>query len=845
MDFIIRKDIYGSWWHDFNNDATKINISDFEAVIDSVANTFIIQCKNGSNVPTMAISIANVKVVNQIVSNTPISFSGAVGLKNLLTSLGYTPYLQGTITGQVVVYRVGQVGVFTMTPTQFTNNFDVTGLGTSTMIGWALRNGNNGTKNQQGKFSLNKGASPYDVIGTLGGSANSVLIGHDHESAVFSNGRKGVNEVGTGGTFNGNILVEAEANQKIVKTSIKGQSNNGVDVPSEDGVGKNMPPYLIDVWVERVTELTINAGGGGGGGGAVDSVNGQTGVVIIPLDYLPLAGGTMDDGADIFFDNGSKLSEGLYDEGTFGNKGIARTCAVGYEDKWEAGEQYITETGSGIIQFRRFAFNVPTVDDDTTKRYAVGSYWQMRNNDIYICTDPTTGAAVWEIYSVAGIPNLTEVLTQGDRAYVACNGDYQFVGSDIATFLINDTGSGVPIFTVDGDNDNDFIINCVLKFQSFLVPSQLVGINGVQIYIGSEPTFVTSYDFNVGDFCELKKLGAKVWWLNVSNASNNPIPTKTSDLTNDGADGVNPFITLDDIPLAENGLPIGGTAGQILTKLDSTDYNAIWQENYADWTSVVKHRVKNDGTGLITKGTAVYVTSSNGTNMLVGKASNTSEATSSKTMGLMQTDIPTTGVNSTGFVITEGLLSGLNTAGQTAGDPVWLGVNGALIYGLSNKPYAPAHLVFIGIVTKVSAGSGEIFVKIQNGFELKEVHDVDLISNSPTNNQGLIYESATSLWKNKTIIEDAIVNGVTTVAPSQNAVFDALALKQEDLFTFKNKGVILFDDFTILVGATAGGQTIGNYYYFSSGAGASIAINNAYPNRTNQEGVVALRTGTT
>jgi hypothetical protein len=283
MDFIIRKDIYGSWWHDYNNDATKINISDFEAVIDSVANTFIIQCKNGSNVPTMAISIANVKVINQIVSNTPISFSGAVGLKNLLTSLSYTPYLQGTITGQVVVYRVGQVGVFTMTPTQFTDNFTETGLGTSTMTGWALRNGSNGTKNQQGKFSLNKGAAPYDVIGTLGGSANSVLIGHDHDSSVTSDIKKGVSSVGTGGSFAGYNEYTGLATGNILKTSVKGQSNNGVDVPSEDGIGKNMPPYLIDVWVERVTDLVINTGSGGGG---IQSIVAGTNIAVDNTDPL-------------------------------------------------------------------------------------------------------------------------------------------------------------------------------------------------------------------------------------------------------------------------------------------------------------------------------------------------------------------------------------------------------------------------------------------------------------------------------------------------------------------------------------------------------------------------------
>jgi hypothetical protein len=164
----------------------------------------------------------------------------------------------------------------------------------------------------------------------------------------------------------------------------------------------------------------------------------------------------------------------------------------------------------------------------------------------------------------------------------------------------------------------------------------------------------------------------------------------------------------------------------------------------ATYTSVLKHTVKAGQA--INKGQAVYVSSADGTNMIVSKASNVSESTSSKTMGLLET---TLALNGQGFVITEGLLAGLNTNTATIGDPVWLGVNGDLIYGLINKPYAPAHLVFIGIVTRVSATVGEIFVKVQNGFELKEIHDIDLISNAPQNNDVLTYDSATSLWKNK------------------------------------------------------------------------------------------------
>jgi len=164
----------------------------------------------------------------------------------------------------------------------------------------------------------------------------------------------------------------------------------------------------------------------------------------------------------------------------------------------------------------------------------------------------------------------------------------------------------------------------------------------------------------------------------------------------------------------------------------------------ATYTSTLKHIVK---AGLsINKGQAVYVSSADGTNMIVSKASNVSESTSSKTMGLLETTLST---NGQGYVITEGLLAGLNTNSANVGDPVWLGVNGDLIYGLANKPYAPAHLVFVGIVTRKNTNNGEIFVKPQNGFELEELHDVDLISNTPQNNDVLTYDSASSLWKNK------------------------------------------------------------------------------------------------
>lgn len=198
------------------------------------------------------------------------------------------------------------------------------------------------------------------------------------------------------------------------------------------------------------------------------------------------------------------------------------------------------------------------------------------------------------------------------------------------------------------------------------------------------------------------------------------------------------------------GVASGGAAGQILSKVDGTDYNTSWIDNF---TPQVKHLVKAGEA--LTKGTPVYVSSADGTNMIVSKSSNASESTSSKTMGLIAQDLA---LNETGYVISEGLLAGLNTNSANAGDPVWLGVDGAVIYGLAGKPIAPAHMVYLGVVTRKQINNGEIFVKVQNGFELHELHDVQLEAYaSIADNEVIAFDTASGDWKNQTAAEAGLV----------------------------------------------------------------------------------------
>jgi len=147
------------------------------------------------------------------------------------------------------------------------------------------------------------------------------------------------------------------------------------------------------------------------------------------------------------------------------------------------------------------------------------------------------------------------------------------------------------------------------------------------------------------------------------------------------------------------------------------------QAQTAGYTSQVKHYVKNSSGETISIGTPVYVSGASGTNILITPASNIAESSSSKTLGLLAQTLAN---NTEGFVVAEGLLAGLDTSSANAGDPVWLGPNGTLIYGLANKPSAPNHLVFIGIVTRSQLNNGEIFVKVQTITSANSYTDIEI-----------------------------------------------------------------------------------------------------------------------
>lgn len=100
------------------------------------------------------------------------------------------------------------------------------------------------------------------------------------------------------------------------------------------------------------------------------------------------------DNSAIELDNGSLLKKGYIDNGAGG--GIARECAVGYQDEWENGIRYYIDQAGRIVHASVMHNTDPSVTTDASMGYMIGSwYHNVVTNILYKCTDATIGAAVW------------------------------------------------------------------------------------------------------------------------------------------------------------------------------------------------------------------------------------------------------------------------------------------------------------------------------------------------------------------------------------------------------------------------------------------------------------------
>ena len=164
-------------------------------------------------------------------------------------------------------------------------------------------------------------------------------------------------------------------------------------------------------------------------------------------------------------------------------------------------------------------------------------------------------------------------------------------------------------------------------------------------------------------------------------------------------------------------------------------------------------RAYNGSGSTMTKGQVVYIVGAQGNRVDVRLAQGNAESTSAGTIGFV---VETIANGAEGWVQASGSLYKLDTSALTAGAALYLSTSVAGGY-TTTKPTAPNHTVILGWVQRVSATVGSIYVKVDNGYELGELHNV--ITSSPTNGQALIYNSSTLVWENANLPSGMVYPG--------------------------------------------------------------------------------------
>lgn len=214
------------------------------------------------------------------------------------------------------------------------------------------------------------------------------------------------------------------------------------------------------------------------------------------------------------------------------------------------------------------------------------------------------------------------------------------------------------------------------------------------------------------------------------------------------------------VDFIKNKPTLPSTIGDMTKAVYDTDNDGI-----VDFAEALKTEVRNSTGAILRKGYIVYLSGSTGNLPNAVPALANSDATSAQTFGVVYEDIAN---NSDGYVVTLGQINTLDTR-TTAAHPFTSDtlVDGDVIYLSPTtagwvtrvKPSAPQHIVYVGMVVRTSPTNGTIQYRIQNGYELDELHDV--VATTPVNNDYLYYDSSTSLYRLRQLTAARITDSTT------------------------------------------------------------------------------------
>lgn len=184
-----------------------------------------------------------------------------------------------------------------------------------------------------------------------------------------------------------------------------------------------------------------------------------------------------------------------------------------------------------------------------------------------------------------------------------------------------------------------------------------------------------------------------------------------------------------DLRLKGNNVTLQLGQENVVRVVNKTGYNLLESEY-----KVVRVRLASEG-------------GAQGQRLAVVLAQGNNDPDSVTTLGVVTENINN---NQEGFVTVFGNVSGINTTGSIQGE-TW--VDGDVLYLSPTvpgkltkiKPAAPDHTVTMGYVVYAHANQGKIFVKVDNGYELGELHNVSVPA--PSDGDILRYNGLSQIWE--------------------------------------------------------------------------------------------------
>jgi hypothetical protein len=465
------------FWHIHNGiEASKFTISNFSASIDG--NKFNIIQNDGA--VRFTYLIENITIKDESVSGSDENYTGPVIFWNRLIALRYTPF-----------YTI-PVNALT------TDELD------------AIQNANNPSA-----------SNPFATIADIaGGSGLTPYIeldpDRDFEIADLSRLLLPIQDGSPYGVYTIPLGLFTLGNRLEVLAQYDATFTTVIVIPNNVHVIFNGIDYNNDyIFIPQGTKaILINKGGNNWVMTYEVSETRKPFSLELTLEQGRNTGGTnilVDDADAIELENGSLLKKGTYDFG--GNGGISQVCSVGYEKNWQAGIDYVFDN-SGFIRTATNCFNVvPGVTFDSSLKFKIGSRWILDDGTIYICTDATIGAAIWQIAPIVWRKNsnVYTLFNNIDQSFefwdLTISEDYPIniwsqdqisVAMSLSADFVSastriDVGVGSSVTSRIYGAYKSFVYNTLGKILQLKAPDTITG-NWVQEYPDKSGTFAMTSD---------------------------------------------------------------------------------------------------------------------------------------------------------------------------------------------------------------------------------------------------------------------------------------------------------------------------------------------------------------